>query len=283
MKLLACAAVGAALLLGACSSTSGGSAAQAGEGSATGRSGPHAVTNSPAPRAPSSAASSPATAVGIARCGDAAGETPHSFRLSVGSSVLPAAVLGTGKNVAVLLHQTDGDGACGWFPVAGMMAAQGVRVLAFDLCGYGSARCPRSTTPARQVRAAVHWARTHGAGRVTVVGASMGGSVALGTADEVTPDAVIDLSGPMEWDGVTDSARAARRLRSPLLAAATAGDPSTDPAALRRAVQASPGTHRFVRSPSGHGIEMLTSYKNGTDLPTPLLRTVVRWVKGVYA
>lgn len=184
----------------------------------------------------------------------------------------------------MLLHQTDGDGACGWFPVAGMMASHGVRVIAFDLCGYGAAVCPtQAPPPAQQVGAAVDWARAHGARRVTVVGASMGGSVALGTAGTVRPDAVVDLSGPMEWDGVLGSARAAHTLRVPLLGAASKGDPDSDPAALRAAVLASPGTHRFVPAPDGHGVEMLTSYRNSTYVPTALLRTVLRWIEGDFA
>ncbi|GGB20488.1 hypothetical protein GCM10011492_08010 [Flexivirga endophytica] len=208
---------------------------------------------------------------------------PHPFTLAVAGAKLPAATLGTGADVAVLLHQTDGDGACGWFPVAGMIASQGVRVLAFDLCGYGATTCTSTTSPALQVRAAVRWARSHGARHVTVVGASMGGSVALGTAAKTAPDAVVDLSGPMTWEGVTGSTAAARALRVPLLGAVADGDPSTDSAALRRAVLSSPAKHRFVTAPDGHGIEMLASYKNGKDVPTPLLRTVVRWIKGDYS
>lgn len=209
---------------------------------------------------------------------------PHPFTLRVAGAKLPAAAIGAGRTVAVLLHQTDGDGACGWFPIAGMMASQHVRVIAFDLCGYGAAECPtKAPAPAQQVRAAVSWARSHGARRVTVVGASMGGSVALGTAGSVRPDAVVDLSGPMEWDGVVGSARAAHALRIPLLAAASADDPDSDPAALRKAVLSSPGTHRFVPAPYGHGIEMLTSYQNSKEVPTTLLHTVIRWIKGDFS
>lgn len=281
MKVLTYGALSTILLLGACSTSSG----PAGSSGATAPSPP--ATTAPVSTAPDvsgSPTSDPSpTAVGTTRCGDDGGTTPHAFALRVDGHTQPAAYFGSGRDAAVLLHQTNGDGACGWFPIAGMIAAQGVRVVAFDLCGYGAATCPTTTSPARQVRAAVRWARAHGAHRVTVVGASMGGSVALGTAHATKPDAVVDLSGPMSWTGVTGSAGAARGLDAPLLAAAADADPSSDATALRRAALSSPGIHRFVKSPDGHGVEMLTSYKNGKTGPTPLLRTVIRWIKGQYS
>lgn len=283
MKVLTYAIV-ASVLLASCSSGSTGS-----DDTSTGAGGGESTK-----RAASTTATSTAVAptvqdvtgtINTDRCGSAA-KRAHPFTLRVGAANLPAARLGSGPDVAILLHQTDGDAACGWLPAAQLMAARGTQVVVFDMCGYGGSHCDDNKPPtaATQVTAAVTWARQHGAARVTVVGASMGGSVALGTARQVAPQAVVDLSGPMSWDGVQGSATAARSLRIPLLAAASPDDPDSDAAALKKAVASNPGPHhRFVRTEDGHGIEMLTSYAQGKDTATPLLGAVVRWVKGNYA
>ena len=54
----------------------------------------------------------------------------------------PAVMAGSGDTVAVLLHQTDGNGLCGWLEhVPALIADPGVSVLAIDLCTYGAAEC----------------------------------------------------------------------------------------------------------------------------------------------
>ena len=121
---------------------------------------------------------------------------------------VPAVTAGSGSTVAVLLHQTDGNGLCGWLAYAADLVAQpGVQVLAIDLCGYGEAKCRGDRRGTRQVDAvdvAVREAHTRlGATRVVVVGASMGGSVALMTAaTNPDVDAAVDLSGPVDWKGI---------------------------------------------------------------------------------
>src|SRR4249919_2117039 len=50
---------------------------------------------------------------------------------------IPAVRLGRGRVVVVLLHQTDGNGLCGWLPFMPAAADAGLAVLAIDLCRYG--------------------------------------------------------------------------------------------------------------------------------------------------
>ena len=54
---------------------------------------------------------------------------------------IPAVTLGRGRVVAVLLHQTDRNGLCGWLPFMPVAARAGLQVLAIDLCRYGESRC----------------------------------------------------------------------------------------------------------------------------------------------
>ena len=54
---------------------------------------------------------------------------------------IPAVRLGRGRVVVVLLHQTDGNGLCGWLPFMPAAADAGLAVLAIDLCRYGESDC----------------------------------------------------------------------------------------------------------------------------------------------
>ena len=54
---------------------------------------------------------------------------------------IPAVRLGRGRVVVVLLHQTDGNGLCGWLPFMPAAADAGLTVLAIDLCRYGESDC----------------------------------------------------------------------------------------------------------------------------------------------
>ncbi|WP_408896581.1 alpha/beta fold hydrolase [Nocardioides sp. R1-1] len=196
---------------------------------------------------------------------------------------ISAVTAGSGPTVAILLHQTDGNGACGWLPYAAQLVAEpGVQVLAIDLCGYGESECTgdRSSGPAQvdAVAVAVREARTRmKAARVVVVGASMGGSVALmAAASPVEVDAVADLSGPVDWDGmeVVDGGRA---LRVPVLVAMADGEGEDQVAGARAIVDAAPQGSRFEPAESGHGYDLLL---DRADQPTPLGSAVLGWVRG---
>jgi dienelactone hydrolase len=201
-------------------------------------------------------------------------------------STMAGAVLGEGPDAAVFLHQTSKSGFCGFATYAEWAARQGVRAVLVDLCGWGRSTChgPFSADPEAQVRLLVDWARAHGARRVTLVGASMGGAIALGVGEQAGADAVVDLSGPAVWQGVPSAGEAARRTTVPLLLAVAARDREMDPAALRAAVESAPARHkRFVSAPSGHGWTMLNDGPLTEPVWTPLATDVLSWIKGDYA
>ncbi len=148
----------------------------------------------------------------------------------------------------ILLHQTSPTGYCGWVPYADWAAEQGVRAVLVDLCGWGSAVCSEELTsdPEAQVRLMVDWAREQGAERVAVVGASMGGAIALGVADPAGADAVVDLSGPETWQNVPGAEEAAAGTEIPLLVVTASGDAGVDHDVLQRAVEGSPADPEAV-------------------------------------
>jgi dienelactone hydrolase len=200
-------------------------------------------------------------------------------------STMAGAVLGEGPDAAVFLHQTSRSGFCGFATYAEWAAARGVRAVLVDLCGWGRSTCKGSfaADAEAQVRLLVDWAREHGARRVTVVGASMGGAIALGVGERAGADAVVDLSGPAVWQGVPSATEAARQTTVPLLLAVAARDREMDPAALKAAVESAPARHkRFVPAPGGHGWSMLNDGPLNEPVWTPLATDVLRWIKGDY-
>ena len=201
-------------------------------------------------------------------------------------STLVAAELGRGPAVGVLVHQVGATALCGWSPFAEWASRQGVRLLLVDACGYGESVCSEEVRhdPATWLRSTVAWARDHGARRVTLVGASMGGALVAGAGQRAGADAIIDLSGPVQWEGVEPLRRIAPRIRVPFLAAASDTDEDTSASALRRAAEAARGEpSRYYAAPGGHGWTMLTSgWTSGPQEtePTALARLVVRWIGG---
>lgn len=213
-----------------------------------------------------------------ARCGDqsaAAHGAAASTVLPLAGGSLSVATIGTGRHVGILLHQSDGD-LCQWWPVARRWATGDVRLIVVDQCGYGQSTCTAS--PGAQVKALTALARRSPASSVTVVGASMGGTIALAEAQTAGADAVVDLSGPVRWFDETPAGPAAAATRIPLLVACSSTDTATEPGALTSAVAASPARPKvFSDSQQGHGVAMLTDLDGRA---TPLSDLVHSWIAG---
>jgi pimeloyl-ACP methyl ester carboxylesterase len=220
------------------------------------------------------------------RCGGDDAPDARLLRLKgPGGALITAFDAGRGSTVAVLVHQTNGGGFCGWWPYGSRLAATGgVRVVGMDLCGYGTSRCPEALqdAPVRQVALVVDWARAHGARRVVVVGASLGGSVAIDAAAELAVDAVVDLSGPVDYP-TTHTTRSLPRLQVPTLIAISRSDDPGDHDVLQRAFASIPArTKKFVSTDGGHGYSLVLGVQAGVMAPTPFAATVTDWVRGDY-
>jgi pimeloyl-ACP methyl ester carboxylesterase len=197
---------------------------------------------------------------------------------------IPAVRLGGGQVVVVLLHQTDGNGLCGWLPFMPAAADAGLAVLAIDLCSYGESDCRAvaegTFTDADQtdaVAVAVDYARTElRARRVIVAGASMGGSVALISAATLPGiDAAVDLSGPAEWDGM-DVVRRGRALDVPVLVAMATSEGPEEAAGAQEIVANAPAGSVLLTPEDGHGYVLLNDSEGAV---LPLAKDVLHWIK----
>ena len=172
---------------------------------------------------------------------------------------LNAIAVGTGPRGVVLLHQTD-NGLCGWLPYAYRLAGLDFHVLAFDYrCTFGS-NCPdgeKQNNLRGDVDAAVTALRRSGATQVSLVGASLGGAVAIGTCAVVKADRCVALSAAIfdrKLGGGLTANKAVGTLRKPLLFAVAPDDPDSPIDEDRALVARAPkGVVTFVELPAGAG------------------------------
>ncbi len=238
----------------------------------------------PSPTPTATAAPAPESAVDR-RCGET-GVTAQAIRFRTGDGVtLSGAVLGSGPVGAVLIHEWPLD-YCGWLPYAGYLARHGVRALAFDLRCFGRSACPgggRGSATA-DVAAAMAELRRRGARRVALVGASMGGAVAVVAAARLHPAAVVDVSGERDTTGLTpgieaDAGAAAPGVTAPALFAVARGDRYVSVADMRAvARRVRSATRRVIVLPAsaGHGWDLVVG---GTTMWSPLAATIAAFIR----
>ena len=224
----------------------------------------------------------PSTAVH--RCNEP-GERSHAIRFRTRDGVtLTGAVVGSDPAAAVLIHEYPLD-HCGWWPYARYLARHGVRALLFDLRCFGGSACPTGRGHATaDVAAAMAELRRRGSRRIALVGASMGGAIAVVAAAELHPAAVVNLSGEPDTaaltPGINANARAAApRVTAPALFVVARGDryvSAADMRSLARRVRSPSNRVIVLPAEAGHGWNML--YGTATEW-SPLARSVATFVR----
>lgn len=118
--------------------------------------------------------------------------------------------------VGIVVDHESGQTLCDSMGWADQFAAEGYRAIAPTL---------DDTNQVTETEGAVAYLRAHGATRIVLLGASMGGTTVLQTAAELQPpvQAVISVSGPESYYPL-DASAAAAKLAVPVFYSAGAGD-----------------------------------------------------------
>jgi alpha-beta hydrolase superfamily lysophospholipase len=200
---------------------------------------------------------------------------------------LDGADLGSGAVGVVLAHQYPAE-LCGWWPFAVYLARHGMRVLLFDFRCFGESTCPSGNgSYVDDMLGAAAELRSRGAKRVFLMGASLGGTVAMMAGPQLSPPpaGVVSLSGEADLGylagGFTrlDALSAVPRLRAPFLEIMAKEDTAVSVADARRLEQrAGSRDKRLIVLPAafGHGWNILTQ---GDGSPTPIGPVVLHFLQ----
>ena len=189
---------------------------------------------------------------------------------------LVGARYGHGTTAVVLAHQSEGN-LCQWQPYARRLAAQGFLALPFDFRNYGESQ--QGSYPAAQlggdVIAAAKEARSLGARRVFLVGASMGGTAVVVAAANAKPpvNGVVSVSGSSSY-GSLDAEAAAKWLAVPALYLAGKGD-TVFAYEARTLFAATPGKTKALKLLPGsqHGTGLVGSSSRARALIETFIRS----------
>ena len=108
------------------------------------------------------------------------------------------------KRAVVLVHGSSWD-ALGWRDIAPHFVERGVTALALNLRGFDGSTGKtgryvpgKPWSPVTDVKAAIALLKERGVGEIALVGASLGGSAALGAAIEKDVESVVTISAPVK-------------------------------------------------------------------------------------
>jgi pimeloyl-ACP methyl ester carboxylesterase len=198
---------------------------------------------------------------------------------------LAGAIVGHGPIGVVLLHEYPGP-MCGWWPYAVYLANHGVHALLFDFRCVGLSSCPPRgrADPVADVAGAIRVLRSRGARSVALLGASLGGVVAVIAGAQLHPAEIVDLSGERDLTGLLPGPRlnsyaAAARLHVPALFAVAQDDRYVSVADMRGIYgNARSRVKQLVVLPagSGHGWDLLQTIGGGWTRLAPALLSFVK-------
>lgn len=222
------------------------------------------------------------------RCGIPEAPSSVMWFASRDGTQLDGAVLGSGPVGVVLGHQYPAE-LCGWWPFADYLARHGMHVLLFDFRCQGESTCPADAhgSYVDDMLAAVAELRSRGAKRVFLMGASLGGTVAMMAGPRLSPPpaGVVSLSGEADLGylagGSTrlDALSSVPGLRAPFLQVMARGDQAVSVADARKLEQRAGSRETkliVLPAPFGHGWNIVTE-ADGT--PTSVGPTVLQWIQ----
>jgi Dienelactone hydrolase family len=185
-------------------------------------------------------------------------------------------IIGEGDTVAVFVPQSGSD-YCGFKKFAVLLADHGIQSVLINLCNMGGTLCVGNdvvTSGADAVLAAADQARSNGATRVVAVGASMGGTTVIAASETAKDgrqlDAVADLSGPIEFEGV-NTLVGAEDIAIPMFLAVADSDRVVSAYQMKQLADSSSSPDWAQYGGTGHGWDLLFSNGALTDTGSKLV------------
>ncbi len=188
-----------------------------------------------------------------ARPDDCSVGTARRVLFHVSGERLRGVMVGSGP-IGVVLANESTNYTCQWWPLPRYLARRGYRVLAFDYVNGDKSR---------EVQAAARYLRSQGAHQLVLIGASIGGAIAIDAAIHLrqAPAAVVSLSAVPEATRYPFP-RDARLLQAPIFQIGSTQDPHTRDAKDTRALyRASPSPMKRLLLIPGttHGVHLVNS------------------------
>ena len=218
-----------------------------------------------------------------------AGSRPVSFVASDGVRLAGRLFPATGGGTAgvVLSHMLPADQRS-WFAFAERLSSEGYTALTFDFRGFcpgGAGGCSRGAKDIasiwKDVAAAATFLRAQGVRRVSLVGASMGGTASLVAAAGPQPpagdiDAIVTLSAPVAIDGLSLTPELLLTIQAAKLFIAALGDGEAATAAQQLYDLASSPKREEIVPVDGHGTDLLRS-NQGEEVQRLILSTIEQY------
>ena len=185
---------------------------------------------------------------------------------------LGGTLYGSGSTAVIFSHMFPTD-QTSWTALAKELANRGYMTLTYDFRGYGASGGQKDVSRIdRDLRAAVAFVRQQGATHLVLVGASMGGTATAKVAATERPAAVVIMSAPASFRGLSVSDDEIRAITAPKLFIGSEQDGATRDT-LHMFDVASEPKEKHIYPGSGHGTFIFDS-QYGDDLTQRLIQFI---------
>lgn len=183
-------------------------------------------------------------------------------------------LFGKGETGIILAHAYPSDQSS-WYDFAALLADKGYQVLTFDFRGYGNSEGEKEVAAIdRDLEAAWDFMEKQGAGKIFLLGASMGGTASLKVAAQRPVAGVVALSAPLKFRELSAADEVAR-ITAPKLFLASEGDSSAVASAQQYFALAQEPKEIKIFPGSAHGTDMLKGAQ-GLEVQKTILEFVAR-------
>jgi hypothetical protein len=179
---------------------------------------------------------------------------------------LSGKIVGTGTT-AIVLSAQDGYPAMFWEPLATQLADHGYLVMTYNYRGVTPSQGRYDTDALdHDLRFAIEAVRAKGATKFVLMGAGAGSMVTAKVSTTATPAAMVILSTPISWDGLTVSDAEMGTITAPKLFVGGADDRPSSVASLQWLYDAAPQPKELLLYPgSHHGIDFFGAHETKAD------------------